>query len=124
MVLDPAKENAPDRTLKKAPIVDHPLPFFFPMRSPTDEPWEHSGQDLWLQLRLNREMEVLPLILFSVCCSPNGILRDSSSSSPLPEEFHIERISTPDRATKFLKDSACKRDGILSAELKETSKLS
>lgn len=47
----------------------------------------------------------------------------SSSSSPLPEEFHIERISTPDRATKLLKDSAWKRDGILSAELKETSKL-
>ncbi|KAL0286970.1 UNVERIFIED_CONTAM: hypothetical protein Scaly_2778300 [Sesamum calycinum] len=54
---------------------------------------------------------------------PNGILRDSSSSSPLPEEFHIERISTPDRAPKLLKDSAWKRDGILSAELKETSKL-
>lgn len=47
----------------------------------------------------------------------------SSSSSPLPEEFHIERISTPDRATKLFKDSTWKRDGILSAELKETSKL-
>lgn len=77
----------------------------------------------WLPL-LGRK-EVLPLILFSVCCSPASCetSSSSSSSSPLPEEFHIERISTPDRATKLLKDSAWKRDGILSAELKETSKL-
>ncbi|KAL2245758.1 UNVERIFIED_CONTAM: hypothetical protein Sindi_2844000, partial [Sesamum indicum] len=55
-----------------------------------------------------------PHILFSVCCTPNGILRDSSSSSPLLQEFYIEQISTPDRATKLLKDSAWKRDGSLS----------
>ncbi|KAL0307434.1 UNVERIFIED_CONTAM: hypothetical protein Scaly_2983000 [Sesamum calycinum] len=77
----------------------------------------------WRSVDCHSLDERRPLILFSVCCSPNGILRDSSSSSPLPEEFHIERISTPDRAPKLLKDSAWKRDGILSAELKETSKL-
>lgn len=44
--------------LKKALIYDHPFAILFPMRSPTDEPWEHPGQDLWLQLRLSE----LPII--------------------------------------------------------------
>lgn len=49
----PPFEESPDRR--------PPFAILFPMRSPTDEPWEHPGQDLWLQLRLS-ELPILYLL--------------------------------------------------------------
>ena len=46
---------------EESPDLRPAFAILFPMRSPTDEPWEHPGQDLWLQLRLS-ELPILYIL--------------------------------------------------------------
>ena len=75
--------------LKKALIVDHPFAILFPMRSPTDEPWEPPGQDLWLQLRLS-ELPIIYILekwIWEKKLSHSGRLAFSLPNSPNETSF-------------------------------------